>query len=207
MDGKKPASWIVTQHPDDLKWARNFASTAVALYNSTDMPKKITRNFLMRKAGWNRTNMPDPTRFPLARQQLELHKESDWHFYARRILWANLRAGAVGASERSVLGASGIEHHQGLLVLQYFSSVPSTRSLGLGTIMEILAEYQIPKDWNGPACELQFFKPGRNSTRGGCLVGQSSKSPDADQKNSDVLTPICSDTNCQIVSVALTAAP
>lgn len=183
MDGKKPAPWIVTQHPDDLKWARNFASTAVALYNSTDMPKKITRNFLMREAGWNRTNMPDLTRFPLARQQLELLKESDWHFYARRILWAKLRAGAVGASERSVLGASGIEHHQGLLVLQYFSSVPSTLSLGLGTIMEILAEYQISKGWNGPVRELPFLKPGRNSSRGGHLVVQSSKHHHADLKN------------------------
>ena len=167
MNDTAPVLSVVTQHPDDLKWARNFASTAVALYNSTDMPKKITRNFLMRQAGWNLTNMPSPARFPLARQQLELLKESDWHFYARRILWTKLRAGAVGASERSVLGDSGVEHHQGLLVLQYFSSVPSTRSLGLGTIMEILAEYQIQKDWSGPACEVQFFKPGRNSTRGG----------------------------------------
>jgi len=171
MDGKKPVSYIVMQHPDDLEWARNFVGTAVTLYNSTDMPKKITRNFLMREAGW-RTNMPDPMRFPLARQQLEILKESDWHFYARRILWAKLRAGAVGASERSVLGDSGIEHHQGLLVLQYFSSVPSTRRMGLGTIMEILADFQISKDWNGPACELPFLKPGRNSTRGGHRISR-----------------------------------
>ncbi len=170
-DGIKPASLIVTQHPDDLRWARDFASTAVALYNSTDMPKKITRNFLMREAGWNRTNMPDPARYPLARQQLELLKESDWHFYARRMLWAKLCAGAVGASERSVLGASGIEHHQGLLVLQYFSFVTPTRIFSPGTIMGILMEYQISKDWAGPARELEFLKPGRNSTRGGRLVG------------------------------------
>lgn len=177
--GKKPASRIVTQHPDDLHWARNFASTAIALYNSTDMPRKVTRNFLMRKAGRTRTNMPDPKRFPLARQQLEVLKESDWHFYARRILWAKLCAGAVGAPERSVLGASGIEHHQGLLVLQHFSSVQPTRILSLGTIMEILTEYQISKDWAGPARGLQFLKPGRSSTRGGRLVGQDSKSPDS----------------------------
>lgn len=169
---KEHASWNVTQHPDDLQWAGNFASTAVTLYNSTDMPRKITRNFLMREAGWNRTNMPDPTRFPLARQQLERLKESDWHFYARRILWTKLYAGAVRASERGVLGASGIEHHQGLLVLQHFSSVRSTRCLSLGTIMEILAEYEISKDWNGPACELPFLKPGRNSTRGGHQISR-----------------------------------
>lgn len=171
-DDTVPVLSVATQHPDDLKWARNFASTAIALYNSTDIPKKITRNFLMHKAGWNRGNIPNPARYPLARHQLELLKESDWHFYARRILWTKLRAGAVGASERSVLGDSGIEHHQGLLVLQYFSSVPSTRSLGLGTIMEILAEYGISKEWDGPAHDLQFLKPGRNSSRGGHLVGK-----------------------------------
>ena len=167
MDSKMPASSMVTLHPDDLKWARNFAGTAVALYNSTDVPKKITRNFLMREAGWNRTNMPGPTRFPLARQQLELLKESDWHFYARRILWAKLHAGAVGASERGVLGASGIEHHQGLLVLEHFSSVQKSRILRLGTIMDILNEYKIPKDWEGPIRDQVFIKPGRNSSHGG----------------------------------------
>ncbi len=188
MDSKKLAlSLNAMQHPDDMHWAQNFTSTAIALYNSTDMPRKITRNFLMREAGWNRTNMPDPTRFPLARQQLEILKESDWHFYARRILWAKLQAGAVGASERSVLGASGIEHHQGRLVLEFFSSVSPTRILGFGTIMQILAEYEISKEWHGPACELQFFRPGRNSTRGGCLNDQSSKSHDSDPKNLDVL--------------------
>ncbi len=170
-DSKKQASLNVMQHPDDMHWAQNFASTAIALYNSTDMPKKITRNFLMRESGWNRTNMPDPTRFPLARQQLEILKESDWHFYARRILWAKLQAGAVGASERSVLGASGIEHHQGRLVLEFFSSVSPTRILGFGTIMQILGEYEISKEWHGPACDLLFLKPGRNSSRGGRLVG------------------------------------
>ncbi|MDZ4200549.1 MAG: TniQ family protein [Gallionella sp.] len=169
MEGKKPALSIVTQHPDDLKWARNFAGAAVALYNSTDMPKKITRNFLMREAGWERTNMPNPTRFPLARQKLELLKESAWHFYARRILWAKLHAGAVGASERGVLGASGIEHHQGLLVLERFSSVPANRTLGPGTIMDILNEYKIPKDWGGPVCDQVFIKPGRNSSHGGLV--------------------------------------
>lgn len=172
MDSKKLAlSLNVMQHPDDMHWAQNFASTAIALYNSTDMPRKITRNFLMREAGWNRTNMPDPTRFPLARQQLEILKESDWHFYARRILWAKLQAGAVGASERSVLGASGIEHHQGRLVLEFFSSVSPTRILGFGTIMQILAEYEISKEWHGPARDLLFLKPGRSSTRGGHRVG------------------------------------
>ncbi len=169
MEENNPALSIMTQNPDDLKWARSFAGAAVALYHSTDMPKKVTRNFLMREAGWERTNMPESTRFPLARQKLELLKESDWHFYARRILWTKLRAGAVGASERSVLGASGVEHHQGLLVLEHFASVPANRTLGPGTIMDILNEYKIPKDWEGPVCDQVFIKPGRNSSHGGLV--------------------------------------
>lgn len=160
---------VTKQHPEDKEWAKTFAKTAVDLYSSTDKPMKISRNSLMRTAGWKLTNMPSPERFPLARQQLDSLCESDWHFYARRLLWAKLRAGATGASERSVLGASGIEHHQGLLVLNFFSSVPSNRPLRPGTIMDILKEHKVPKDWEGPAHDQIFLRPGRNSTHGGQL--------------------------------------
>lgn len=154
-------------NPDDIAWSQKIQNAAIALYTSIDMPKKISRNYLMIEAGWNQTNMPDSAKFPLARHQLELHSESSWHFYARRILWTKLRVGAVGASERSVLGASGIEHHQGLLVLEYFSTVSPTRNLCQGTIMEILDEFHIPKNWTGPAVGQTFQRPGRNSSRGG----------------------------------------
>lgn len=160
----------INQHPEDKHWAQAFANTAIDLYTSTERPKKISRNFLMRAAGWPKVSMPSRESYPLARQQLELLYESNWHFYARRILWTKLRAGAAGSSVRGVLGASGIEHHQGQLVLNHFLSVLPSQTLGLGTIMELLKEYKIPKDWEGPAHNQIFHRPGRNSTHGGTVI-------------------------------------
>lgn len=78
---------------DDLSWAQKFVTTALALYSSSDKPIKATRNYIMRKSGWVQPSMPDPERFRLARKQLESSKESDWHYYARRIIWAKLTIG------------------------------------------------------------------------------------------------------------------
>lgn len=158
---------FMNQHPEDMNWAQAFANTAIDLYSSMERPKKISRNFLMHAAGWPKVSMPSRESYPLARQQLELLYESNWHFYARRILWTKLRAGAAGSSVRGVLGASGIEHHQGQLVLNHFLSVLPSQTLRLGTIMQILKEYKIHKDWEGPMRDCQFLKPGRNSSRGG----------------------------------------
>ena len=156
-------------HSEDMQWTQAFTNTAINLYTSTDKPKKISRNLLMREAGWKKLNIPDPRKFPIARQQLELLKESTWHFYARRILWSKLRLNEIGSSSRDALGPSGIEHHQGSLVLNYFSSVPSNRILRPGAIMQILTEHKIPKEWEGPVSGISFLRPGRNSSCGGQL--------------------------------------
>ena len=83
------------------------------------------------------------------------------------MVWAKLRAGAVSVSCQSAMRLSGIEHHQARAVLEFFSFVPKTRDLVAGTIMEILNEQNIAKDWEGPACDIKFLRPGRNSSRGG----------------------------------------
>lgn len=167
---KKKISPSMKPHPEDMQWAQAFAKAAINLYSSASKPNKISRNYLMRAAGWIKGGMPSYEKYPLARQQLESLCESDWHFYARRILWTKLRVGAAGSSAQGVLGASGIEHHQGQLVLNHFLSVLPNRDLGPGTIMEILKEYKITKDWEGPACNQKFHRPGRNSTRGGAFA-------------------------------------
>lgn len=163
-------------NPKDLLWAQSFAKVAIELYASIEKPTKITRNKLLIEAGW-KGGMPNSSKFPLARQHLDLLMESDWHFYARRILWAKLRSGEMNSSERGVLGFSGIEHHQGRLVLEFFSSVSPKRHLGVGTIMKILNEHKISKDWEGPAVGSLFHKPGRNSSRGGQVLPQTHATP------------------------------
>lgn len=150
---------------DDLSWAQKFATAALAMYSSSELPVKVSRNKLMRKAGWTLPNLPSSDRFPLARQQLESLRESDWHYYARRILWAKLTVGTKATSASSVIIPSGIEHHRGLVLCKFFSTVPNSRILRDGTISEILIKHNIENDWEGPAPAREFYTPGRNYVR------------------------------------------
>jgi hypothetical protein len=75
---------------DDARWVEKFKDAARTEFISTKFPTKVTRNYLMRIAGWNGSLPPDYLKYPLARQTLEGVAESQWHYYARRILWAKL---------------------------------------------------------------------------------------------------------------------
>lgn len=150
---------------DDLSWAQKFATAALAMYSSSEKPVKVSRNKLMREAGWTLPNMPSSDQFPLARKQLESLRESDWHYYARRIIWAKLTVGTKATSASSVIIPSGIEHHRGMELHKYFSNVSNNRKLRDGTISDILSEHNVSKDWEGPVPEREFYTPGRNYVR------------------------------------------
>jgi sarcosine oxidase delta subunit len=150
---------------DDLSWAQKFATAALAFYSSSGIPVKVSRTRLMRKAGWTLQNLPNSDQFPLARKQLESLSESNWHYYARRILWAKLTVGTRATSASSVIIPSGIEHHRGLVLYKFFSAVPNHRKLRDGTISEILSEHNVEKDWEGPTPAQEFYTPGRNYVR------------------------------------------
>ena len=151
---------------DDMSLAQKFAATTLALYLSSDKPIKVTRNLIMRQAGCNQSCISDPERFPLARNQLDSLSESNWHFYARRYIWAKLTIGTAATSASSVISESGLEHHRGLVLGNFFSNLPNNRRLRDGTIVDILSEYDINKDWEGPVPDSKFYTPGRNYIRG-----------------------------------------
>lgn len=76
---------------------------------------------------------------PLARQQLEDYAESDWHYYARRVLYTKPTVPNPNNSPARIAKASGVEHHRALLLLEFFAKVPATLPLGSGTIIGLLA--------------------------------------------------------------------
>lgn len=147
---------------NDLHWAKKFIEIATAEYSSIALPTKATCNYLMRKAGWKNTNKPNSRQFPLARKTLESLAESQWHYYARRILWAKLTIGDSATSRSSVILPSGIENHRGKDLLVYFAEVPATRGLKNDSIMQILDARGISKSWEGLSPSPKYYVPGRN---------------------------------------------
>ena len=159
---KKSKPCTKTRDQSDELWSEKFTAAASAEYLSVKPPTKATCNYLMRQAGWRGQKKPDTHKYPLSRKTLESLAESQWHYYARRILWAKLMIGTAATARSNVIIPSGIEHHRGCDLLDHFSAVLATRLLQTGTIMEILKEHGIAKDWEGLPRNPKYYVPGRN---------------------------------------------
>lgn len=151
--------------PNDLAFAKHVAVAALAEYSSAKKPTRVTRNFLLRQVGWNPPNTVDPHKYPLTDTQLQFGTESDWHYYARRIVWAILTVRQQSCAAWRVIEPSGVEHHRGKLLVEFFSNLSPTRTLRSGTIADILIEYGIDKQWCGPDPEREFYPRGRSYVR------------------------------------------
>lgn len=142
----------------DGERARSVMSTAAALYASVAKPEKITINRLAKEAGWNATAL-NPHAFPATLRALEEYAESNWHFYARRILWAKLTHKHAAISV--VRARSGVEYHRSLVLMNFFQDVDLSASYAAETITRLLAERRIQRDWLGPCPEREFPPAGR----------------------------------------------
>lgn len=150
---------------NDLDFAQKVAATVLAEYSSIDKPTRVTRNFLLRKIDWNPPRTVNPQTHPLTTSQLNLGVESEWHFYARRIVWAILTGGQQAAAYWRVTQLSKVEHHRGKLLVGFFSDLSPIRTLRIGTIADILSEYKIDRQWCGPNPDQEFYPRGRSYVR------------------------------------------
>jgi hypothetical protein len=98
----------------------------------------------------------------LARNVLDEMSESQWCFYARRILWAKLTLGAGCRAPARITKLSGIEHHRGKDLLAHFAHVSASQPLQEGTIVEILDKFGIDNHWAGLPEKPEYYVPGRN---------------------------------------------
>lgn len=142
----------------DVERARSVMATAAALYASVAKPEKITINRLAKEAGWNPAALNQHA-FPATLRALEEYAESNWHFYARRILWAKLTHKRAAISV--VRARSGVEYHRSLVLMHFFQDVDLSLPYDADTITRLLAERGIQRDWPGPCPEREFPPAGR----------------------------------------------
>lgn len=156
----KPASpaKVPRRSEKDGERARSVMATAAALHASIAKPEKITINRHAKEAVWNSTALNQHA-FPATLRALEEYAASNWHFYARRILWAKLthkRAAISVVRERS-----GVEYHRSLVLMNFFQNVDLSFPYDADTITRLLAERGIQRDWPGPCPEREFPPAGR----------------------------------------------
>jgi len=102
-----------------------------------------------------------PSRFPLAYTSLEKGIESQWHFYARRMIWILYRYPEYGGREGKLVKLSKLESHKGVAVYRYFCHIDRKRQLTTNVIISILEEMGIPKNWHGPNPDREYYVTGR----------------------------------------------
>lgn len=142
----------------DGERARFIMATAAALYASVGKPEKVTINLLAKDIGGNPAAL-NQYAFPETLRALEECAESNWHFYARRILWAKLAHKHAAISV--VRARSGVEYHRSLVLMQLFQDVDLSISYDAETITRLLEDRGIQRDWPGPCPEREFPPAGR----------------------------------------------
>jgi hypothetical protein len=138
--------------------AKMVQATAAALYASAGRPEKVTINRLARDFSWKPSCL-DRIAFPETLKALEEGSESNWHFYARRILWAKLSHKRASIATAKYL--SGVEHHRAVVLLNFFDDVDVSVQYNASTITEILGNRGIRRDWAGPCPDREFPPAGR----------------------------------------------
>lgn len=142
----------------DSDWADAIKAAATTLYDKGGKPERISINSLLRNAKPRRGGWPTAKSFPLAHAMCDEMKESSWHFYARRILWAMTRCGEHAIRTR-VITESTLEYHKASDIYLYFSD------RGYHPTMEPfarqLASLGIPRNWLGPNPDRKYRPVGR----------------------------------------------
>jgi hypothetical protein len=137
------------QKKRDEMLAGRIEQKALSLYATIEEPSRITHDLLLKAIDFKRKKYPDPLDFPLTVAKLRDHVESDWHYYARRILWAMLSLKGRSRPNSDVIEIAAINSHRALVLLNFFRDVDRVQELRQGTITNILVAKGISKSWKG----------------------------------------------------------
>ncbi|MCL6264526.1 TnsD family Tn7-like transposition protein [Craterilacuibacter sp. RT1T] len=153
----------LTKH-EDHEWADRFRETAFSLYQLVDeRPVRVSRNRIMGEAGWKRP-YPNVETSPSAWRALEESLESDWHYHARRYVWASIYLRPEQGTSR-ITKASGLDNLRIKELRLFFSAVTHWPLLKPGILMEFLESFGITRQWVGPCPDKQFPLLGRKYQR------------------------------------------
>jgi hypothetical protein len=170
---KRPiAARVVSPNQRDGERADQLRQVALRLYASTDWPVKMSRHSIGRAAKLDRVVCARAA-YPRCNEVLDELAETQWHFYARRYLWAlaNLPDDAP---------VSAIQHRAGLWYYKfveldaYFRARPLTylSRLREGQIVAVLRDHGVDLKWEGPCPTKTFVRPGRAYVKKGARVSR-----------------------------------
>ncbi|WP_080412561.1 TniQ family protein [Burkholderia ubonensis] len=182
---------IVTPHPRDEEFADRLRQAALRLYASTDRPAKISKSTIGRAAklahiAYARSAYPRSTRV------LEEFVESQWHFYARRYVWAFAHASTANVSASRLLEDAGVWYYKFIELDAYFRKrpLPPVGRLRDGQIVALLREYGIDLKWEGPCPDKSFMKSGRAYVKRGLQpIAAGSSAPQYDARSESINGP------------------
>lgn len=146
-------------HPADREWAEAIQEAAARIYRSNDKPRRMSTSILIRETHCRPATWPTAEKFPATYAACEESKESQWHYYARRVLWA-MRRCTSNTIPRSILTLSTrLEYFRAGAVYDYLraSGVP----LGREATPTQLLRLGITRDWKGPCPDQVFPAVGR----------------------------------------------
>ncbi|KVD97052.1 hypothetical protein WI90_33630 [Burkholderia ubonensis] len=182
---------IVTPHPRDEEFADRLRQAALRLYASTVRPAKISKSTIGRAAklahiAYARSAYPRSTRV------LEEFVESQWHFYARRYVWAFAHASTANVSASRLLEDAGVWYYKFIELDAYFRKrpLPPVGRLRDGQIVALLREYGIDLKWEGPCPDKTFMKSGRAYVKRGLQpIAAGSSAPQYDARSESINGP------------------
>ncbi|MGA3951967.1 TniQ family protein [Ralstonia nicotianae] len=162
----KPAKRsVLGPHPDDALWAEKLEQSVPSFYAGPEYPQQGTRNRLLRRIGWKRNSSLDMPAFPQLRSVLDTACESPWHFYIRRILWALTQSAARTWAPSQIGKSAGVEWHKARALIDYCLQKGVPRNADPSSVMTILRDWQIDRNWEGPCPDRVFAKAGRDYQR------------------------------------------
>ena len=149
----------------DEKWAEAIQAASVLLYASVEKPVKITKNRLIKEAAVKSSSWPNASKFPLVYAALEQCCESQWHFYARCMLWIMCEYPEYVGRGAKLVKLAKLESHKGAAVFEHLSKIGGQGGLSPKSIMLVLKNFEIPKNWCGPCPDKVFYVTGRRYIR------------------------------------------
>ncbi|MBN3785551.1 TniQ family protein [Burkholderia sp. Ac-20353] len=173
---------VVSPHPRDEEFAERLRQAALKLYASTERPTKISKSTIGRAAKLAHIAYANSA-YPRSTRVLDEFVESQWHFYARRYVWALANSSTTDVSTSRLLEDAGVWYYKFIELDAYFRkrALAPVGRLRDGQIVALLCEYGIDLKWEGPCPDKTFMKSGRAYVKRGLqLIGATSSAPQYD---------------------------
>ncbi|OJA54237.1 hypothetical protein BGV69_24225 [Burkholderia ubonensis] len=182
---------VVSPHPRDEEFADRLRQAALKLYASTDRPTRISKSAIGRAAKLAHIAYANSA-YPRSTRVLGEFVESQWHFYARRYVWALAHAPTANVSTSRLLEDAGVWYYKFIELDAYFRkrSLPPVGRLREGQIVAILREHSIDLKWEGPCPDKTFMKSGRAYVKRGLRpIGAASSEPQHNARSESIDGP------------------